>query len=268
MKPFLLAKLLFSLLVSLLLLLGACAGDPPLPETTVVDTAAVAPVPQPKPQIDPPLAAAELVDEIKAPQEVARADEIALPDRRAAAARVAKRPAGTEVGYLLLDLETGQVLAELNPDLPLIPASTAKLATAVVALDVLGPEHRFRTELLADMLELATLTRPGPFTVEAMRLGEFWGVKVGGRLAAMAGERMMQPGHAEISGVCTHPDFQGRGLARRLMAKLIRRQMARGETPVLHVMSVNEGAIALYKRMGFDAHRESVVRVISRREAG
>ena len=59
------------------------------------------------------------------------------------------RPPGTAVGYLLIDLETGQVLAELNPDLPLIPASTAKLATAVVALDVLGPEHRFRTELLA-----------------------------------------------------------------------------------------------------------------------
>ncbi|MEM7023518.1 MAG: D-alanyl-D-alanine carboxypeptidase/D-alanyl-D-alanine-endopeptidase [Pseudomonadota bacterium] len=75
---------------------------------------------------------------------------IALPDGRAAAARVAGRPAGTEVGYLLLDLETGAVLAELNADVPLIPASTTKLATAVVALDVLGPEHRYRTELLAD----------------------------------------------------------------------------------------------------------------------
>ena len=72
-----------------------------------------------------------------------------MPDGRAAAARIAKRPAGTEVGYLLLDLETGQVLAELNADLPLIPASTTKLATAVVALDVLGAEHRYRTELLA-----------------------------------------------------------------------------------------------------------------------
>ena len=62
---------------------------------------------------------------------------------------VAARPPGTAVGYLLIDLESGQVLAELNPDLPLIPASTAKLATAVAALDVLGPEHRFSTELLA-----------------------------------------------------------------------------------------------------------------------
>ena len=74
---------------------------------------------------------------------------IVAPDRGAAAALVAARPPGTAVGYLLIDLESGQALAELNPDLPLIPASTAKLATAVVALDVLGPEHRYRTELLA-----------------------------------------------------------------------------------------------------------------------
>jgi D-alanyl-D-alanine carboxypeptidase/D-alanyl-D-alanine-endopeptidase (penicillin-binding protein 4) len=59
-----------------------------------------------------------------------------------------RRTHGTELGYLLLDLESGQPLAEMNPDLPLIPASTAKLATAVIALDVLGGEHRYRTDLL------------------------------------------------------------------------------------------------------------------------
>ncbi|HET6522714.1 MAG TPA: D-alanyl-D-alanine carboxypeptidase, partial [Geminicoccaceae bacterium] len=66
-----------------------------------------------------------------------------------AAVAPAARPAGTAIGYLLVDLATGRELAALNPDLPLVPASTAKLATAVVALDVLGPGHRFRTELLA-----------------------------------------------------------------------------------------------------------------------
>ena len=74
---------------------------------------------------------------------------LVAPDQRAAAAVVAARPPGTAVGYLMIDLESGLALAELNPDLPMIPASTAKLATAVVALDVLGPEHRYRTELLA-----------------------------------------------------------------------------------------------------------------------
>ncbi len=56
---------------------------------------------------------------------------------------------GTQIGYLLLDLASGRELASLHPDVALIPASTTKLATAIVALDVLGPEHRYRTELRA-----------------------------------------------------------------------------------------------------------------------
>jgi predicted GNAT family acetyltransferase len=67
----------------------------------------------------------------------------------------------------------------------------------------------------------------------------------------------------EISGVCTHPGAQGRGLARRLMHKLIRRQMLRGETSFLHVMRDNHGARGLYARMGFRDYKESVVRVVS-----
>ena len=140
--------ILRSVAFSILLLLGACAGTPSPPETTALDTAST-PVPESKPQPEPSHGAADLVDELKTAQELAPVG-IALPDGRAAAARIAKRPAGTEVGYMLLDVETGQVLAELNADLPLIPASTTKLATAVVALDVLGAEHRYRTELLAD----------------------------------------------------------------------------------------------------------------------
>jgi predicted GNAT family acetyltransferase len=78
----------------------------------------------------------------------------------------------------------------------------------------------------------------------------------------MAGERLHAGTFHEISGVCTHPDFQGRGLARRLMTHLIRRQMLRGDTPFLHVMRDNVGAHQLYQRMGFRDNRESVVRVI------
>jgi D-alanyl-D-alanine carboxypeptidase/D-alanyl-D-alanine-endopeptidase (penicillin-binding protein 4) len=141
------SRVLKNVAFSILLLLGACAGGQSLPETTVVDTAVV-PLPEAKPE--PSLGAADLIDEAKAPEPASGPVGIALPDRRATAARIAKRPAGTEVGYMLLDIETGQVLAELNADLPLIPASTTKLATAVVALDVLGAEHRYRTELLAD----------------------------------------------------------------------------------------------------------------------
>ena len=89
----------------------------------------------------------------------------------------------------------------------------------------LGPEHA------AQALDLATLTRPGPFGPRTLELGEYIGIFEGSRLAAMAGERAFAGTLREISGVCTHPGFQGRGLARRLMLELLRRQMRRGEHP-------------------------------------
>lgn len=117
-------------------------------------------------------------------------------------------------------------------------------------------------------LDLALLTKPGPFGLRTLELGDYFGCfDEQGRLMAMAGERMQAERLHEISGVCTHPDFQGRGLARRLMLKLVRRQLQRGEMPVLHVMSANAGARGLYERMGFRYHREVVVRVITRAAA-
>jgi predicted GNAT family acetyltransferase len=71
-------------------------------------------------------------------------------------------------------------------------------------------------------------------------------------------------GYREISGVCTHPDYQGRGYARKLMLKVMRQQLLRGETPFLHVMSANAPAHQLYLKMGFTDYMEPVVRVISR----
>ena len=122
----------------------------------------------------------------------------------------------------------------------------------------LGPQHA------AQALELATLTRPGPFGLRTIELGDYFGFFEGDRLLAMGGERFYAGTYREISGVCTHPDFQGRGFARRLMNKLIRRQLQRNETPFLHVMRDNTLARDLYKRIGFRDYREIVVRVISR----
>jgi ribosomal protein S18 acetylase RimI-like enzyme len=121
----------------------------------------------------------------------------------------------------------------------------------------LGPAHA------AHAYDLAMLTRPGPFGPRTIELGEYFGIFDGDRLVAMAGERMHAGTLREISGVCTHPDFAGRGLATRLMRKLVARQTARGETPFLHVMRGNENARRLYERMGFRTYREAVVRVVS-----
>ena len=122
----------------------------------------------------------------------------------------------------------------------------------------LGPQHA------SQALELAQLTKPGPFGLRTIELGEYFGWFEDGRLAAMAGERMHAGTLREVSGICTHPDFRGRGLASRLTLKLIRHQRQRGETPFLHVMDDNPSAYRLYQKMGFRNYCESTARVISR----
>jgi GNAT superfamily N-acetyltransferase len=131
------------------------------------------------------------------------------------------------------------------------------------AIDEAPQAVPLRSEHADQALALATLTRPGPFGPRTIELGEYFGCFDGPRLIAMAGERMCAGTLREISGVCTHPDHQGRGLARQLMLKLILRQMQRNETPFLHVMRENAGARRLYERMGFRTYRETTVRVIA-----
>ena len=115
-------------------------------------------------------------------------------------------------------------------------------------------------------LALALLTKPGPFGPRTIELGEYLGCfDAAGALIAMAGERMHAPGLREVSGVCTHPGHQGKGLARKLMLQLLRRQMQRGEQPFLHVMASNTGALGLYERMGFRTYKVCPVRVVTRR---
>jgi len=122
----------------------------------------------------------------------------------------------------------------------------------------LRPEHA------PQALGLAQLTNPGPFGIRTPELGEYFGYFDGGRLIAMAGERMEAGTLREVSGICTDPAFQGRGLARKLTLKLVRRQMQRGQTPFLHVMSANTSARTLYEKLGFRNYLETVVRVVSR----
>lgn len=106
-----------------------------------------------------------------------------------------------------------------------------------------------------DMLALAMLTRPGPYLRDTRLLGDYWGVKEDGRLIAMAGERFKHPGYTEISGVCTHPDHLGRGLAHALCVQVAEEILDRGETPYLHVFSTNVRAIRVYEDLGFKTRR-------------
>jgi predicted GNAT family acetyltransferase len=114
-----------------------------------------------------------------------------------------------------------------------------------------------------EMLALAELTQPGPFGPRTLELGRYIGIRVDRRLAAMAGERMRPDGATEISAVCTHPDFTGRGYARALMTPLMADAFAAGRRPILHVKTEN-GAKRLYERLGFTVRHAMSLTLISR----
>mgnify|MGYP001035157545 CR=1 FL=1 len=115
-----------------------------------------------------------------------------------------------------------------------------------------------------EMQALAELTQPGPFLASTHRMGRFLGVRNQGRLVAMAGERMHVAGYTEISGVCTHPDFRGQGLARVLSAAVASQIEARGERPFLHAWRSNKAAITLYESLGFQWRADVQVAIIAR----
>jgi len=126
----------------------------------------------------------------------------------------------------------------------------------MVAETVTAPETGAEVLELSDadapeMLALATLTKPGPYSARTHVFGGYVGIREGGQLVAMAGHRLKVPGYTEISAVCTHPDFRGRGYASHLMRGVAARIVARGETPFLHTYAANANAIRLYEKLGF-----------------
>jgi len=106
-----------------------------------------------------------------------------------------------------------------------------------------------------EMLDLVARTEPGPFEPQTYRMGRYLGIRRGGALIAMAGERLRPPGWTEISAVCTDPAFRGQGLAGRLVNAVCAGIAQRGERSLLHVLASNTSAIALYERLGFVIRR-------------
>ncbi len=115
---------------------------------------------------------------------------------------------------------------------------------------------------VGEMTALVELTKPGPFASRTHELGTFLGIRIDGRLAAMTGERMKPGNYTEMTAVCTHPDFRGRGYAQVLLAAVARQIEARGEVPFLHVFSDNTSAIALYHKQGMEIRRRITVTVL------
>ncbi len=114
----------------------------------------------------------------------------------------------------------------------------------------LGEAHR------ADVLALTALVYPHYFRARTMDMGRYFGIYQDGRLAAMIGERLGTGECREMSAICTHPDFHGRGYAGRLTAMLTNDTLARGALPFLHVSHENPRALGLYERLGFRHRRD------------
>ena len=118
--------------------------------------------------------------------------------------------------------------------------------------DILELDERHR----GDVLALTALVYPHYFRPRTMQLGRYFGIYEGGRLAAMIGERLGTPAAREMSAICTHPDFLGRGYARRLTAFLVNDTLAQGRLPFLHVSHANTRAKQLYERSGWRMRRD------------
>ncbi|MFD3592480.1 GNAT family N-acetyltransferase [Nocardia sp. NPDC058640] len=110
-----------------------------------------------------------------------------------------------------------------------------------------------------EMLALIARTEPGPFAPRTIEMGTYVGLRVDGRLVAMAGERLHPPGWTEISAVCTDAEFRGRGIASRLIRAVGAGIRARGETPFLHAIAHNTSAISLYETLGFTVRKRSML---------
>jgi ribosomal protein S18 acetylase RimI-like enzyme len=115
------------------------------------------------------------------------------------------------------------------------------------------------------MLELTSLTKPGPFLAHTIDFGHYIGIVEGDKLLAMAGERLHVKGYTEVSAVCTHPDHLGKGYASHLMSHACETVIQRGNIPFLHVKQDNTRAIAKYEHLGFSIRSAFYFAVIKRK---
>jgi len=104
-----------------------------------------------------------------------------------------------------------------------------------------------------EMLALTQLAKPGPFLANTIDFGGYFGFFVDGRLVSMAGTRLAAGPYTEVSAVCTHPDFVGRGLAQRVLPHVLNYVQQKGQIPYLQLYPDNLPAYRLYQRLGFVA---------------
>jgi predicted GNAT family acetyltransferase len=147
------------------------------------------------------------------------------------------------------------MLAETGEQMTGTPVETPAHGIDIVSLGV---------DDVPAMIELTSLTKPGPFSTRTHELGTFFGIRVDGQLVAMAGERMKPAQYTEMTAVCVHPSHRGLGYGQILLSAISRQIVSRGEIPFLHVFSSNHSAIALYRRQGMEIRRRFHITVLKK----
>jgi ribosomal protein S18 acetylase RimI-like enzyme len=159
-------------------------------------------------------------------------------------------PAGREILYASrkhIDEPHGWKLLRKIEGLQFVLASKKQPGSNAIDAALVPLESKHADEMVA----LAALTRPGPFDKRTIEFGNYFGIFDKDKLVAMTGQRLHPYHFTEVSAVCTHPGYLGRGYASLLLDHQLDLILNAGQVPFLHVKSDNARAIFLYERIGF-----------------
>lgn len=157
-------------------------------------------------------------------------------------------PAGRTILYATrneIDLPKDWELIHFIQGSQFLYLSTKRFDINITGVTPLDHQH------VDQMVNLAALTKPGPFGKRTIEFGNYHGIFDQDNLVSMTGRRLHVYDYTEISAVCTHPGYLGRGFAQVLIQHQINSILDENKIPFLHVRSDNKRAIDLYERLGF-----------------
>ena len=179
---------------------------------------------------------------------------------------IAATPDGSEEAFhdLATIVKKGEIIGLIakrpdsgNPDWKILMESLVHQMVCEKQLPETDVEYvELSVKDIPEVLELVSITKPGPFAQRTVELGRYIGIRKDGKLVAMAGERFKVEGYTEISAVCTLPEYRGKGYATALSSVLVNTIFEQGDIPFLHVSVKNTPAIRLYEGLGFTKRRD------------
>lgn len=186
------------------------------------------------------------------PRDMAPFSAVAEPSERAYANLAESLDPGVEARLFRPRQEPALPGWETLSARPIIQMIAADRGPPVEATSAAASIESLAIDNRAEMLALAEIAEPGPFSARTILLGDYLGIRdvTTGRLLAMGGERFRFPGCVELSAICVHPAARRHGFGHLLTWHLAERAFRRGEMPFLHVFPDNPAA-SLYAKCGF-----------------